>query len=92
MFVGALFNSYSFTVLQFWKGKNDAFRPHESYFDEGQTKEYKDEYKRWHGSGVCQATYPIFQVHDNCKKIRGCVGDTPSYILKNDICRVCKIC
>ena len=21
MFVGALFNSYSFTVLQFWKGK-----------------------------------------------------------------------
>ena len=29
--------------LQFWKAKTGAFRPHESFFDEGQTKENEDE-------------------------------------------------
>ena len=40
-----IFLRYCLTVDSFEKAKTGAFRPHESFFDEGQTKENEDEYK-----------------------------------------------
>ena len=37
------YKRYSLTVDSFEKAKTGAFRPHESFFDEGQTKENEDE-------------------------------------------------
>ena len=38
------FLRYSCYSYSFEKSKTGAFRPHESFFDEGKTKENKDEY------------------------------------------------
>ena len=86
------YNSYSLQYYSFGKEKTMRLDLTNHTSTKARPKNIKTNIKDGMGQAFVRPPTPFSRFMIIAKNKKGVSVDTPSYILKNDICRFCKIC